>query len=250
MNHIEKMPKFGQAILRDKNGQNVYCRSHNQLEFVKAIEDNDIIIVEGTAGTAKTFLSTVMAIKYLREGLIDKIVVTRPSVSAGENLGFLPGGISEKMNPYLRPIYDVLDAIGLDEGKEDQKTKRKPKTGPKEAVKETEEGIKYGEKVELSPIAYCRGMTFNRKFVILDEAENCTIEQIYLVLSRIGYDTKIIVNGDILQSDIKGENGLQYLIDRLDIKDKIPRVTFVQFDKRDIVRNPIIGDIAKLFGKE
>lgn len=244
-----KETRFGQALIRTKDGQNIYCKTQHQYELVQAIENSQIIICDGPAGTGKTFLATVMAAKYLKEGTVKKIVVTRPAVPAGENLGYLPGEVSEKMAPYLRPIYDILDMIDIKQPQE-KKEEAQKQVGrkPKNFKEPPAEVVKYTNQIELLPYAYMRGVTLNDSFILADESQNSTVEQLYMIMTRIGYGSKMVIDGDVLQSDIRGENGLKYLIDRLDTK-IIDGISFVQFDDRDIVRNPIIRDIEKLFGK-
>lgn len=239
--------KFGPALCRLKNGQNFYCKTHNQNELVKAVDNNQIVVLSGPAGSGKTAVATMLAVKYLKEGVVDKIIVIRPAVEAGgEHLGFLPGSLSEKLDPYLKPIYDMLDMVQLSQPKETKPEYSKGKRGAKPKKEEPEAAVNYGNCVELVTIAHARGRSLNHSFIIFDESQNANKEQMKLVMTRIGFNSKMIINGDLKQSDIGYDNGLRYITEKLKVN-PVEDIGLVQFNENDIVRNKIIGSIERLF---
>ncbi|MEM7351742.1 MAG: PhoH family protein [Acidobacteriota bacterium] len=200
-------------------------RSLNQYLYMKAMLEHDIVVSIGPAGTGKTFLAVAMAAAALKEKKVRRIVLARPAVEAGEKLGFLPGDLAEKVNPYLRPLYDSLyDLLGYD------------KVGGL-----LERGI-----IEVAPIAFMRGRTLNESFVILDEAQNTTSEQMKMFLTRIGFGSKAVVNGDITQVDLPSfqSSGLR---EAQEILRDVEGIGFVNFDKRDVVRHPIVQRIVAAY---
>lgn len=200
-------------------------RSVNQYLYMKAMLEHDIVVSIGPAGTGKTFLAVAMAAAALREKKVRRIVLARPAVEAGEKLGFLPGDLAEKVNPYLRPLYDSLyDLLGYD------------KVGGL-----LERGI-----IEVAPIAFMRGRTLNESFVILDEAQNTTSEQMKMFLTRIGFGSKAVVNGDITQVDLPSfqASGLR---EAQEVLRGVEGISFVHFDKRDVVRHPIVQKIVAAY---
>ncbi|MEM7584441.1 MAG: PhoH family protein [Acidobacteriota bacterium] len=200
-------------------------RSLNQYLYMKAMLQHDIVISVGPAGTGKTFLAVAMAAAALKEKKVRRIVLARPAVEAGEKLGFLPGDLAEKVNPYLRPLYDSLyDLLGYD------------KVGGL-----LERGI-----IEVAPIAFMRGRTLNESFVILDEAQNTTTEQMKMFLTRIGFGSKAVVNGDITQVDLPSFQ-VSGLREAQDVLAKVDGIRFVNFDKRDVVRHPIVQKIVAAY---
>lgn len=246
---------YGPKLLTDKNGKGIFARTHNQLRAVEAIDSNVFTIITGSAGSGKTFCSAVMAVKYLTEGLAKKIIVTRPAVNAqNENLGFLPGDLKEKMDPFLQPIYDIFEQIKMPKDKAlGAKTDRMEKTarrGPKpkmESEAKNDTDIDLSGQIQVVPFAYMRGRTFGPDYVIIsDESQNCTVEQMKLLMTRIGEGSKMIISGDLLQSDIRGENGLSYIVNQLERR-PIDDVEIVHFGKEDIVRNTIIAEIEEMF---
>jgi phosphate starvation-inducible PhoH-like protein len=180
----------------------------------------------GPAGTGKTYIATKWAAMQLQNGTFDKIVISRPAVSVGEKHGFLPGDLREKMEPWLMPILDVLGEVF-------DKTK-------------LESYFKFG-KIEIAPLAYMRGRTFKNAIILLDEAQNCTPDQIKMFLTRIGEGSKMIVTGDMKQSDFKKDNGLSDFINRFQA---VEGIEIVEFDKSDIQRHHLISDILKMYGDE
>jgi len=214
-------------IILFKKNDFVKPRTATQVEYYKQVQDNDIVFAIGPAGTGKTYLAVAFAVAALKNKLVNKIVLSRPAVEAGESLGFLPGDISEKVDPYLRPLYDALeDMIPYD----------KLKT--------------YLEKntIEIVPLAYMRGRTLNNSFVILDEAQNSSTIQMKMFLTRLGVNSKAIVTGDITQIDLpKRENSGLVKIQKIlkGVKD----IAFVYFEKSDVVRHRLVKDIIEAYEK-
>lgn len=219
---------YEEEIIKDRNGRPIRPKNLTQHNYVDAIRHSDVVFGVGPAGTGKTFLAIVMAIAALKKGEVQKIILTRPAVEAGESLGFLPGDLKEKVDPYLRPMYDALYQIfGVDH------TNRL-----------MERGV-----IEIAPLAYMRGRTLEEAFVILDEAQNTTIAQMKMFLTRLGYNSKMIVNGDTSQVDLpKGQvSGLIHAERTLrDIK----KIKFVTFDSADVVRHPVVAEIIEAYEKD
>jgi phosphate starvation-inducible PhoH-like protein len=206
-------------------GRTIRPKTANQKRYVDAIEDHTITFGIGPAGTGKTYLAMAMAVAALQAKKINKIVLTRPAVEAGESLGFLPGTLSEKIDPYLRPLFDALhDMIDIDS-----------------IPRLMQSGI-----IEVAPLAYMRGRTLNDAFIILDEAQNTTPEQMKMFLTRLGFGSKMVVTGDVTQIDLpNGQNsGLKIVRDILkDIDD----IAFMELTAEDVVRHRLIGDIVKAY---
>ena len=197
----------------------------NQRRYLEAIERNDLVIGVGPAGTGKTYLAVAMAISALLAKKVSRIILTRPAVEAGERLGFLPGTLQEKVDPYLRPLYDALyDMI------------------------ESDKVEKYLERntIEIAPIAFMRGRTLNDSFIILDEAQNATSEQMKMVLTRQGFNSKMVVNGDITQIDLPGGRR-SGLLDAIDVLKGVEGISFIHFDERDVVRHSLVQRIVKAY---
>lgn len=216
---------YQEEILKDRNGKTIRIKNLGQKNYVDAIKKNDVVFGIGPAGTGKTFLAVVMAIAALKKGEVQKIVLTRPAVEAGENLGFLPGDLKEKVDPYLRPVYDVLYTV----------------FGLEHTNRLMERGV-----IEIAPLAYMRGRTLEDSFVILDEAQNTTTAQMKMFLTRLGYNSKMIVNGDVTQIDLP--NGqLSGLIHAQKVLDKISKIKFVSFQASDVVRHPVVAEIIEAY---
>jgi phosphate starvation-inducible PhoH-like protein len=214
---------FKQLIKTPK--RSVIARSEKQSEYIKALKENDIIMSLGPAGTGKSFLAVSVAVTLLMEKKIDRVILSRPAVEAGEKLGFLPGDMKEKVDPYLRPLYDALyELFGAD--KIDKK-------------------IDSGE-IEIAPIAFMRGRTLKNCFAILDEAQNATETQIKMFLTRIGENSKLVVNGDPSQVDLinKRESGL---IKSRNILKDLKEIKIIEFDHNDVVRHPLVSKIIKAY---
>ena len=201
--------------------------SNSQEKFIDAVLNNDLVFGVGAAGTGKTFLAVAMASYYLEQGIIKKIFLARPAIEAGEKLGFLPGDLAEKVNPYLQPVYDALNEL----------------VGSQYVTKLVEKNI-----IEIVPLAYMRGRTLNDAFIILDEAQNTTIAQMKMFLTRIGFRSKTVVTGDVSQVDLPKDTK-SGLIDCLEFVDKIKGVKISNFDSSDVVRHRIVRDIINAYDK-
>ncbi len=224
----ELLELFDEIIITTYKGKNILAKSLGQKHFITTIRKKDIVFGIGPAGTGKTFLSVVLAVLALKQGKVKKIVLTRPAVEAGESLGFLPGDLQEKVNPYLRPIYDSLfDLLGVEQ-----------------VNKYLERGL-----VEIAPLAYMRGRTLNDSFVILDEAQNTTSEQMKMFLTRLGHGSKMVVNGDITQIDLpKGkESGLKKA--EIILSD-INEIGFIYLSDKDVVRHNLVRKIINAYELE
>ena len=220
------IPQAGDPLLFTSGSrQAVRVKTLGQQAYVKAVHDHDVVFSIGPAGTGKTFLAVVMAMDYLKRQLVDRIVLVRPAVEAGEQLGFLPGDLQEKINPYLRPLFDALSDI----------------TGAAKVARFMSSGI-----IEASPLAYMRGRTLNNAFVILDEAQNTTLGQMKMFLTRLGVQSKAVITGDVTQIDLpdKRQSGLVLV---RDILGHTEGVAFVDLDGRDVVRHPLVRRIVDAF---
>ena len=240
--------KFGGPLIKTNRGNKLYAKTQKQEDLVDTIVNNQITICHGPAGTGKTFVTTVMAVGALLEGIVDKIVITRPAVQAGEDLGFLPGDIDAKLNPYLKPIYDILELIYPKPSKEHtfhSSGKKKTKIPKTESKQTSTELPDWSDKIEIVPFAFMRGRTFHNSFIIADECQNATKEQLRMIMTRIGMNSKMVIDGDVKQTDIHN-NGLKFLIKKLEQK-PINDISIIEFSKSDIVRNKIINDIEGLF---
>lgn len=200
-------------------------KSHTQSEYMKAIRDNDIVIGIGPAGTGKTYLAMAMAVSALVGKEVNRIILARPAVEAGEKLGFLPGDMYEKVNPYLRPLYDALYDM-----METEKANRLIERGD----------------IEIAPLAFMRGRTLNDSFIILDEAQNSTSEQMKMFLTRLGFNSRVVVTGDITQVDLPAEK-VSGLIEIQNVLSGIKGIEFVYFTEKDVVRHKLVQDIIKAY---
>lgn len=216
---------YKEELIKDFSGKPVRVRNFGQRQYVNAIRHNDITFGIGPAGTGKTYVAVVMAVAALKQGRVQRIVLTRPAVEAGESLGFLPGDLKEKVDPYLRPIYDALYAI----------------MGADHTNRLLERGV-----IEVAPLAYMRGRTLDESFVILDEAQNTTREQMKMFLTRLGFDSKMIVNGDATQIDLPGHSR-SGLVQAEKILQDLPHIEFVNFTSADVVRHPVVAEIIDAY---
>jgi phosphate starvation-inducible PhoH-like protein len=207
--------------------KSVSPKSLNQQHYLEAIKTYDLVFGVGPAGTGKTYLAMAMALFYLQNKLVQRIVLTRPAVEAGEKLGFLPGDMIQKVNPYLRPLYDALfDLCPYDQ-----------------ASRLIEKNI-----VEIAPLAFMRGRTLNSAFIIVDEAQNTTREQMKMILTRPGFDSKVVVTADVTQIDLP-EPRKSGVLHAMRILANLPEVSFNRFDERDVVRHPLVMKIIKAYEK-
>ena len=208
--------------------KSVIARSEKQSDYIKALKENDIIMSLGPAGTGKSFLAVSVAVTLLIEKKVERVILSRPAVEAGEKLGFLPGDMKEKVDPYLRPLYDALyELFGAD------KIDKKIETG----------------EIEIAPLAFMRGRTLKNCFAILDEAQNATETQIKMFLTRIGENSKLVVNGDPSQVDLinKEQSGL---VKSRDILKNLKEIKIVEFDHNDVVRHPLVSKIIRAYQKK
>ena len=207
--------------------KSVTPKSLNQKAYIQAIRNYDLVFGIGPAGTGKTYLAMAMALTFLQNKVVNRIILTRPAVEAGEKLGFLPGALTQKINPYLRPLYDAL----FDLSQYDQATRL------------IEKGI-----IEIAPLAFMRGRTLNSAFVILDEAQNTTREQMKMILTRTGFDSKLVITADITQIDLP-EPRRSGVLQAIKILSGIKEIGFCYFNERDVVRHPLVQKIIKAYEK-
>ena len=207
--------------------KSVTPKSLNQKAYIQAIKNYDLVFGIGPAGTGKTYLAMAMALTFLQNKVVNRIILTRPAVEAGEKLGFLPGDLTQKINPYLRPLYDAL----FDLSQYDQATRL------------IEKGI-----IEIAPLAFMRGRTLNSAFVILDEAQNTTREQMKMILTRTGFDSKLVITADITQIDLP-EPRRSGVLQAIKILSNITEIGFCYFNDRDVVRHPLVQKIIKAYEK-
>lgn len=219
---------YKKVLIRDAKGRPIRVKNMGQKRYVEAIDKSDVVFGIGPAGTGKTFLAVVCAIAAFKKGEVSRIILTRPAVEAGESLGFLPGDLKEKVDPYLRPIYDSLYAI----------------LGTNTTDRLMERGV-----IEVAPLAYMRGRTLDDAFVILDEAQNTTDAQMKMFLTRLGFNSKMVVNGDMTQVDLPGRQH-SGLIDAKHILKNIDQIKFINFSANDVVRHPVVAKIITAYEKE
>ncbi|MCU9533477.1 PhoH family protein [Streptococcus sp. CSL10205-OR2] len=225
-NEINKfVALYEEEIIKDNSGKPIRVKTLGQKEYVDAIKSHDVVFGIGPAGTGKTFLAVTLAVTALKRGQIKRIILTRPAVEAGESLGFLPGDLKEKVDPYLRPVYDALYQI---------------------LGKEHTNRLMEREIIEIAPLAYMRGRTLDDAFVILDEAQNTTIMQMKMFLTRLGFNSKMIVNGDISQIDLP-KNVTSGLIDAREKLRTIKAIDFVHLSAKDVVRHPVVAEIINAY---
>ncbi len=219
---------YDEEITKDSNGKIIRAKTMGQRVYINNIKNNDLVFGIGPAGTGKTFLAVVMAARALRLGQVKRIVLTRPAVEAGESLGFLPGDLKEKVDPYLRPLYDGLHTV----------------LGTEQTSRLIERGT-----IEIAPLAYMRGRTLDDAFVILDEAQNTTHPQMKMFLTRLGFDSKMVVTGDRTQIDLpKGvKSGLIEADQRLS---GVKGIAMTYLEQTDVVRHPLVGKIINAYEEE
>lgn len=214
-------------IIKTTQGKTIFAKTFNQKDYYRKIQDNDLVFGIGPAGTGKTYLAVVIGVSLLKKNIVRKIILTRPVVEAGENLGFLPGDLKEKVDPYLRPLYDALyDVLGLEQ-----------------TEKMIERGI-----IEIAPLAYMRGRTLEDAYIILDEAQNTTKQQMKMFLTRLGFNSKMVVTGDETQIDLPKpvKSGLKHA---KEILHDVKGIEFVQFETVDVVRHTLVQKIIESYEK-
>lgn len=219
---------YNQVLIRDSKKRPIRVKNMGQKRYIDAIRQYDVVLGMGPAGTGKTFLAVVMAISAFKKGEVSRIIVTRPAVEAGESLGFLPGDLKEKVDPYLRPIYDSLFTI----------------LGVETTSRLMDRGL-----IEVAPLAYMRGRTLDDAFVILDEAQNTTHAQMKMFLTRLGFNSKMVVNGDQTQIDLPGR-ARSGLLESEKILANVEQVKFIKFSFNDVVRHPVVAKIVKAYEEE
>lgn len=259
MSHNSK--PFGQTIITDYKGNQIKAKTHGQHELVQAIDNYDVLFVNGPAGTGKTFLATCKAIKALQDNACDRIVLTRPAVESGEELGFLPGSLDDKIAPYMKPLYDSivklkgkkadpmnqLKSIAMQQ-QQNGKLPTKPRS--KKATEDKHQGdeIDWSKKIEVAPLAYMRGSTFDNSFIIVDECQNITPAQMKLLLTRLGEGSKIVLCGDASQSDLDKRVGSGFSLAQKILKG-VDGIGFVTLTENDIVRHRLVKDIILSYEK-
>lgn len=216
---------FDKPIIVDLKRKSIVPKNINQKNYLKAVLENDVVFGVGPAGTGKTYLAVAAALKLLRDKRVERVVLTRPAVEAGEALGFLPGDLQEKLLPYLRPLYDAMNDM----------------LGAEETLALVERQI-----VEIAPLAYMRGRTLSNAFVILDEAQNTSHEQMMMFLTRLGENSKMAITGDITQIDLP-RNKKSGLVDALETLDGVDGVKIFRFDAGDVIRHPLVTKIVAAY---
>ncbi len=223
----ELLNLFSEDLAQNYKGKPIRVKSLGQKQYVDAMRKRDIVFAIGPAGTGKTYLAVVLAHLALRRGEVKRIILTRPAVEAGENLGFLPGDLQEKVDPYLRPLYDALHDI----------------MGPEQLARAMERGL-----VEVAPLAYMRGRTLDEAYVILDEAQNTTTEQMKMFLTRLGFGSKMVITGDITQIDLP-RGKLSGLREAERILSNIEDIAFIDLSEVDVVRHPLVRKIIRAYAE-
>ena len=235
-NTLELMKEGGNLTLRDIVAQHVAVskkkriiapRNRSQMDYIKAIQDKDMVFGIGPAGTGKTYVAMAMAINALLEKQVSRVILARPAVEAGEKLGFLPGDMIEKVNPYLRPLYDALyDMVEMEK-----------------AHRLIDRGV-----IEVAPLAFMRGRTLNDAFIVLDEAQNTTQEQMKMFLTRLGYNSKTVITGDVTQIDLP-QGKISGLVEAEKILSRVEGVGVIYFTRQDVVRHKLVKDIIRAYDR-
>lgn len=219
---------YEEEITRNKDNKPIRVKNVGQRNYVEAIKKNDIVFGIGPAGTGKTFVAVAMAVAAMRKGEVKRIILTRPAVEAGENLGFLPGDLKEKVDPYLRPLYDALYTIF--------------------GTEHTNRLIER-ETIEIAPLAYMRGRTLDDAFIILDEAQNTTVQQMKMFLTRLGFGSKMVINGDITQVDLP-KRTTSGLIHAERVLTDVNGISHIKFEAEDVIRHPLVAKVIRAYDNE
>lgn len=215
----------GDVIVTTYRGKKIIAKTPTQKKYYEAIKKNDIVFGVGPAGTGKTYLAVAAAVSYFKRGLVNRLILTRPAVEAGEKLGFLPGTLQEKIDPYLKPLYDALFEM----------------IEPEKVNSYLERNI-----FEIAPLAYMRGRTLNDAFIILDEAQNTTREQMKMFLTRLGFGSKVVITGDVTQIDLPSSK-VSGLVEATKILKGIDGIEIVEFSREDVVRHRLVQEIIKAY---
>jgi len=208
-------------------GKRITPQSPNQRSYVEAIRSHDLVFATGPAGTGKSYLAVALGVAALRDRKVARLILTRPAVEAGERLGFLPGDLTEKIDPYLRPLYDALYEL----------------MPPERFARAMERG-----EIEVAPLAFMRGRSLNEAFIILDEAQNATPAQMKMFLTRLGYGAQAVVNGDVTQVDLEKDQRSGLVVAREILKD-VEGIAFVEFNERDVVRHELVARIVRAYDR-
>ncbi len=216
-----------EVVATTVRGKRITPQSANQHQYVDAIRKHDLVFATGPAGTGKSYLAVALGVAALRDRKVARLILTRPAVEAGERLGFLPGDLTEKIDPYLRPLYDALYEL----------------MPPERFTRAMERG-----EIEVAPLAFMRGRTLNEAFIILDEAQNATPAQMKMFLTRLGYGSQAVVNGDITQIDLEKDQGSGLVVAREILRD-VQGIAFVDFDERDVVRHELVARIVRAYDR-
>lgn len=218
---------MGDVVAITNRGRQIKCKTLGQKRYIQALKEHELVFGVGPAGTGKTYLAVAMAVLAFKNKEVDRIILTRPAVEAGEKLGFLPGDLQTKVDPYLRPLYDALqDFLGV----------------------ETYRSLTERGAIEVAPLAYMRGRTLNAAYIILDEAQNCSIEQMKMFLTRVGEGSRVVVTGDITQIDLPREKK-SGLVHALDVLDGVEDVEIVRLTHKDVVRHELVQRIIRAYEK-
>ena len=218
---------MGDVVAVTNRGRQIKCKTLGQKRYVQALKEHELVFGVGPAGTGKTYLAVAMAVLAFKNKEVDRIILTRPAVEAGEKLGFLPGDLQTKVDPYLRPLYDALqDFLGV----------------------ETYRSLTERGAIEVAPLAYMRGRTLNDAYIILDEAQNCSIEQMKMFLTRFGEGSRVVVTGDITQIDLPRERK-SGLVHALDVLEGVEGIQIVRLTHKDVVRHELVQRIIRAYEK-